>query len=102
MSARSFATSRRLAQLLIALLGIATQGSAHAELLTGKALLEVLRQGGYVLVMRHANSPPEPPDANSANADNPQHERQLDNVGRELAQAMGASLKKLHVPIGEV
>jgi phosphohistidine phosphatase SixA len=73
-----------------------------AQALPRSALVAELRKGGYVILMRHANSPRELPDAATANPDNPTHERQLDAAGRRDASAMGAALKRLHVPIGEV
>jgi hypothetical protein len=50
-----------------------------------------------VIVMRHANSPPTPPDPAQANADNVQHERQLDETGRSSARALGEALRQLHI-----
>ena len=38
-------------------------GAARAQMLSGRALADSLRQGGYVIVMRHASSPELPPDA---------------------------------------
>ena len=35
--------------------------SARAQTLSGPDLVQALRQGGYVIVMRHASSPPAPP-----------------------------------------
>lgn len=34
-------------------------GAGSAQTLSGEALVKALRQGGYVIVMRHASSPPE-------------------------------------------
>jgi hypothetical protein len=65
-------------------------------------LVEALRHGGYVLVMRHPSSPQPPPDRASANPDNPRLERQLDATGRDTARAMGAAFNRLHIPLGEV
>jgi phosphohistidine phosphatase SixA len=79
-----------------------TMGPAHAQSLTGAVLLQALRQGGYVIVMRHASSPAEAPDANTANPDNVNRERQLDQPGRATAAAMGKALRELQIPIGEV
>ncbi|MFO7326133.1 MAG: histidine phosphatase family protein [Pseudomonadota bacterium] len=64
--------------------------------------LAALRQGGLVIVMRHANSPREAPDAATAHADNTGRERQLDATGRRDASAMGAALKRLAIPINEI
>jgi phosphohistidine phosphatase SixA len=65
-------------------------------------LAGALREGGYVIVMRHASSPEQPPDAATANPDNVKHERQLDTTGRREAQVMGEALRKLGIPVGEV
>jgi phosphohistidine phosphatase SixA len=73
-----------------------------AELLTGEVLVKALRQGGYVIVMRHASSPQEAPDVKTANADNIDRERQLDKPGRASAVAMGKALRELKIPIGEI
>jgi hypothetical protein len=55
---------------------------ASAQTLSGAALVNALKQGGYVIVMRHASSPAVPPDKEHANADNTKLERQLDAAGR--------------------
>jgi phosphohistidine phosphatase SixA len=81
---------------------LAALGTAQAQPLTGESLARALRNGGYVLVMRHASSPRTPPDAANANADNVQHERQLDDQGRASARAMGESMRHLQIPIGQV
>jgi phosphohistidine phosphatase SixA len=52
--------------------------------------------------MRHTSSPREAPDKQSANADNVKVERQLDEVGRTTAIAMGKALRDLKIPVGEV
>ena len=65
-------------------------------------LVQRLRQGGYVLVMRHASSPREAPTKEIANADNPKLERQLDEAGRSGARAMGNAVRVLRIPIGAV
>ena len=74
----------------------------HAQHLSGDALVAALRQGGYVIVMRHASSPRDAPDKQTANADNVKGERQLDEVGRTTAAAMGKALRDLKIPVGEV
>ncbi len=75
---------------------------ADSEVLLGKTLLAALRSGGYVILMRHASSPLNPPDAAAANADNPRLERQLDEAGRSSARQMGEALRRWHIPIGHV
>jgi len=77
-------------------------GTALAQDLHGEALVKALQKGGYVLVMRHASSPREVPDKQAANPDNSKPERQLDEVGRGTAIAMGKALRDLRIPIGNV
>jgi phosphohistidine phosphatase SixA len=75
---------------------------ASAQTLAGDALVKALRQGGYVIVMRHASSPREVPNKQTANADNVRLERQLDEAGRAGAGAMGRALRDLKIPVGEL
>jgi phosphohistidine phosphatase SixA len=75
---------------------------ASAQMLSGAALVNALRQGGYLIVMRHASSPATPPDKEHANPDNVKLERQLDEGGRAGATTMGNALRELKVPIGSV
>jgi phosphohistidine phosphatase SixA len=81
---------------------LAVVGTAHAQTLSGKSLVAALQGGGYVILMRHASSPRTPPDAAHAQRDNVQHERQLDDEGRSTARAMGAALRQMRIPIGQV
>jgi phosphohistidine phosphatase SixA len=81
---------------------LVTAVSGHAQSLSGQALLSALRRGGYVIVMRHASSPREAPDAQTANPDNVNRERQLDAEGRATATAMGKAFRALRIPIGEI
>lgn len=88
--------------VLLTLLLICVAGRASAEMLSGSALVEHLRQGGYVLLMRHASSPAALPDKHSADPQNTALERQLDDRGRSSATAMGQAIKRLGIPIGAV
>ena len=76
--------------------------AAHAQTLQGDALVKALRQGGYIIVMRHASSPREAPDKPHANPDNVNVERQLDQEGRTTATALGQAWRTLKIPVGEV
>ena len=77
-------------------------GVMWAQQLQGDALVKALRQGGYVIMMRHASSPREAPDKATANPDNTKIERQLDQEGRATATAMGTAIRGLKIPIGAV
>jgi phosphohistidine phosphatase SixA len=88
--------------LIAILVGALVIGTAQAEPLSGAALVTALQQGGYVLLMRHASSPPTPPTVGTAEHDNAKLERQLDETGRNSAQAMGRAIRTLSIPVGEV
>jgi phosphohistidine phosphatase SixA len=81
---------------------ITGSAGAQAEQLSGAPLVTALRQGGYVLLMRHAKSPEAKPEQAAADPENTNLERQLDQTGRETATAMGEAMKKLGIPIGDV
>jgi len=74
---------------------------APGQALSDAALISALRQGGCVLVMRHASSPAALP-GKAAEPDNTGGERQLDPAGRSAARAMGEALRTLRIPIGRV
>ena len=82
--------------LIIASVGVRAQSTPVDEV-AGR-----LRQGGYVLVMRHASSPRDAPTKELANPDNVNVERQLDQGGRDAAVAMGNAIRTLRIPIGTV
>jgi phosphohistidine phosphatase SixA len=65
-------------------------------------LVKELRQGGYVLVMRHASSPAMPPVKSAADPENAGLERQLDEKGRRTAEAMGRAFRTLNIPVDEI
>ena len=74
----------------------APAGAASAD------LIGQLRQGGYVLVMRHTDSPGTPPDKASADPANTTLERELNEGGKASAEKMGQAIAALGVPIGDV
>jgi phosphohistidine phosphatase SixA len=76
--------------------------AVRADDLQGASLVQHLREGGYVLLMRHAHSPALPPTKEIADESNPSLERQLDEQGRDTAKAMGKAIKELHIPISLV
>lgn len=77
-------------------------GAAVAPVLSDAQLLQQVRAGGYVLVLRHAQAPDTSPSAPEAEPDNPRRERQLSDNGKQSARELGAALHGLHVPIGPI
>jgi phosphohistidine phosphatase SixA len=81
----------------------AFSAAAEAQMLVPSSnLINGLRQGGFVLVMRHANSPAQPPAKGAADPENVKLERQLDQTGRADAQKLGGAMKALRIPVGAV
>ncbi|MBC2665129.1 hypothetical protein H7F51_06335 [Novosphingobium flavum] len=80
-------------------------GPASAPLprkLPAPELAALLRKGGYVLLMRHTNSPNERPTAATAEPGNTALERQLDAKGHADAREFGAAIKRLGIRFGKV
>ena len=86
----------------LTLLLLAAATFSHAPQTAPADLVDALRGGGCVIVMRHASSPREAPDKANAHPDNVKFERQLDEAGRASATAMGRAIRDLKIPIGEV
>src|SRR5262249_34332820 len=64
--------------------------------------LAALRQGGFVIVLRHFATDPSQQDVVPLDFDNMRAQRQLSDAGRAEARAIGAALPRLGVPIGNV
>ena len=86
---------------VIGVAAVLAMGAMRGQTGPAHTLASSLKQGGYVLVMRHASSP-QAPDKQTANADNVKRERQLDEAGRKGSIAMGKALRDLRIPVGEV
>jgi phosphohistidine phosphatase SixA len=70
--------------------------------LKGKALVAALKQGGYVLYFRHTATDFSQNDANMKSVDDCANQRALSDEGRKQAKAIGAALRTLAVPVGDV
>jgi len=77
-----------------------TSPPGHAADLEG--LVASLKDGGYVLVFRHGPTDDSQKDVYPFKFDDMTAQRQLSEKGRSMARELGAALKKLGVPIGEV
>lgn len=94
----------RLAALLAAaaLLLVAVPALA----LDRQAMVEALRDGGYILYFRHAPTDWSNRDHLTSEAAlsscDPQQMRQLSDEGRAMAQAVGAAIRRLNIPVSEV
>jgi phosphohistidine phosphatase SixA len=70
--------------------------------LTGQALIDALRQGGYVLYFRHAATDQSQADTDTGNFENCAAQRNLTEQGRADARAISEAFKALHLPVGTV
>src|SRR5688572_16752586 len=65
-------------------------------------IVERLREGGYVLYMRHASTDFSQDDARMTGYEDCASQRNLTEEGREEARRIGTHVKRLGIPIGEV
>jgi len=70
--------------------------------LEGKALVEALRQGGYVLYLRHASTDFGQSDEAMTDYANCAQQRNLTDAGRAEARAIGAAIRQLRIPVGPI
>ncbi len=72
--------------------------------LSGGALVDALRQGGYVLVFRHAMTDQSHPDATGSALDLSDcgTQRLLSDAGRLQALAIGEAFRSLNIPLSRV
>ncbi|MDQ8729496.1 histidine phosphatase family protein [Bradyrhizobium sp. LHD-71] len=85
----------RFAPLLL----IASIGPAWA---IDPASFASLKQGGHVIIFRHVATDDSQKDIYPFRFDDMKAQRQLSDKGRSAARAIGASLKTLGVPLGEI
>jgi hypothetical protein len=88
---------RSIAQALM--ITLVTAGAAHAQTLSGMAIVDALKHGGYVIVMRHASAAQEPPQRGQAAPGNIANEPQLDDMGEATVEAMGYAFRKFAIPV---
>jgi phosphohistidine phosphatase SixA len=87
--------------LALVALGILGAGhGAHAQ--ARPDWIELLKGGGYVLIMRHGATHPDQADTDPLNLANVSQQRQLNDAGRAKAREIGAAMKKLGIPVGQV
>jgi hypothetical protein len=85
---------------LVSLLLVSFIGLAAAQ--PGATLLQKLRQGGYVLYLRHASTDFSQNDSRMTSFEDCSTQRNLTEKGRTEARALGAEIKRLRVPIGTI
>ena len=64
--------------------------------------LDGLKQGGYVIVLRHGATHQDQADTDPLNPANVTKQRQLNDDGRAKARALGEALRKLQIPVAQI
>jgi phosphohistidine phosphatase SixA len=83
---------------LVAVLGIAS-GAAAAE---NRDIAQALRNGGYVIVVRHGATFPDQADTDPLNFANVAAQRNLNDSGKALAKSFGDAIRHVGIPVGKV
>jgi phosphohistidine phosphatase SixA len=75
---------------------------AQETTLKPQAVLEALRQGGHIILIRHAASDSNQKDAANVNLADCNTQRNLSRKGRMDARMMGQEIDNLQIPVGKV
>ena len=87
--------------LALVALGILGAGhGAHAQ--ARPDWIELLKGGGYVIVIRHGATHQDQADTDPLNLANVDKQRQLNDAGRAKAKEIAEAFKKLGIPVGQV
>jgi len=70
--------------------------------LEGQALVDALKQGGHVILLRHTETEPVTPDPDLFDLNDCSTQRGLSEKGRRQAVSIGEAFRKLGIPVGEV
>lgn len=80
----------------------AAAAPAFVEQFASRAQVEALRNGGFVLYMRHGTTDNSRADQVPVNLDDCSTQRLLNDEGRALARQVGEAMRRARVPIFEV
>jgi broad specificity phosphatase PhoE len=95
--------TRRAVVALVASLGLcAMLATALAAAAAETDVVQALRAGGLVIVVRHGATFPDQADTDPLNFDNIAAQRNLNDKGKALAKAFGDALRQAGVPAGKV
>src|SRR6266849_2291598 len=67
-----------------------------------RELVSALKAGGCVVVFRHGATDDSQKDVYPFNFDDMKAQRQLSEKGRDMARQIGAAIKKLGIPVGDI
>jgi phosphohistidine phosphatase SixA len=88
--------------LLLAIVGLAWSGPAHCQSHpSDMEIVQALRAGGHVIVIRHGATNEDQADVDPLNTDNIAKQRQLSPKGEDAAKALGAAFKQIGVSVAK-
>ena len=79
-----------------------TSAPGFVEKLADAALLDQVRQGGFVLYMRHGATDNRRPDAVALDLKDCNTQRVLNDEGRQQSAAVGRAIRAARLPLGEI
>jgi len=87
---------------VIALYGCPAVLAADVDALAGRPLLQALKAGGLIIYFRHASTDFGQNDDQMTGYEDCARQRNLTDAGRAEARAIGAAIKRLELPVGDV
>jgi phosphohistidine phosphatase SixA len=84
---------------LFTTLGTAVAGPATEA---NKDIAQMLRAGGFIIVVRHGATFPDRADTDPLNFDNVAAQRNLNDKGKVLAKAFGDAVRRVGIPVSKV
>ena len=91
-----------VAASLMTLIGPSCAQSQGPEGRDPKQLVQSLRSGGYVILVRHGATFSDQADTDPFNFNDIAKQRNLNQKGKELAKAFGDAIRQVGIPVGEV
>jgi phosphohistidine phosphatase SixA len=86
----------------VGVLCLSLVATAQETMLQGQSLLQELRQGGYVILLRHTAGDKSQKDAANVIVADCNTQRNLSRDGRMAAREIGQGIDSLQIPIGKV
>jgi phosphohistidine phosphatase SixA len=87
---------------LMTLMGPSLAQSQGPEGRDPKQLVQALRSGGYVVLVRHGATFSDQADSVPIDFNNVSKQRNLNQKGKDLARAFGEAIRQVGIPVGEV
>jgi phosphohistidine phosphatase SixA len=91
-----------MAMSLMALIGPSSAQGPEGLTRDPKQLVQALRSGGYVIVVRHGATFSDQADSVPIDFNDISKQRNLNQKGKDLARAFGEAIRQVGIPVGEV